>query len=619
MQKSLLFICIRWFVESGCWWYGFGLILLYCQLFTIVSLATTSCVNNNNNSQQQQRHDGLLTVLVVERGCALSNAVAFASFWIQFQGLIGENGLSPAKDIVQYYKRLSQRHHDHDDDANTMRTWREWMSYYFLRFPTIFWAVPCTDMTLHGICAAGLILSLLLVVLPSTPIIVTTLTWWTCGWLYLSLIHVSGDFLGLQSDSNLVEIDFLLGLLSLIRTFYPAVALIALRFFAFRKMLGCGICKWYGSNMWQELSSMTVHYYTQPLPNRLSYYAHHLPKTIHEWSVLATFLVEIIMPYFIFLPHGQYMAWLSFNALNLAINTSGNYGFIGFLNTAENLSITNDGLWRWIILSSSSSSSSSWLSGEIMTSSSTTSPATNPFLFDDDKSATTILWNTASAVMRMLLAMVLVVYLSVSSIPTLSRASKGKFTMNDFIEIRGVPAFIQERLRNLPPMINQLYKRQHTLRLCNYQGKFGGMHDFRWECIIEGSADGNTWRQYHWKYKLNKGPNECGRILPLHLPRLDWRVWFLPLYARRGGEPPDWYYVLLEKLLLQQPEVVRLLERDPFGGADEPRPRYIRSRVEEFTFAPRKSDRWWESRPVRRETPLDLMISRSDITSKKED
>jgi hypothetical protein len=605
MQKNTpLFQFIGWFVESGCWWYGFGVILIYCQLFTIVSLMASS------SWPFDKQQDGLLTVLSVARGCAVSNSVAFLSFWVQFKGLVGENGLSPAKDVVHYYKRLSQRHDDHEG-------WREWLSNYFLRFPTVFWVIPCSNLMLHCICGGGFILSLVLFFFaPSLPALMTTFTWWMCGWLYLSLIHVSGDFLGLQSDSNLVEIDFLLGLLSLIRTTHPETALLSLRFFAFRKMLGCGICKWYGSSMWQDLTSMTAHYFTQPLVNKLSFYAHHLPLKIHQLSVLGTFVVEIIMPYLIFVPYCRYMAWFSFNALNLAINTTGNYGFIGFLNTSENLSLTDDGLWQRVLCFGGRMPLLS-RAASLSTKASHTVNYSNGWL--GDKSWITFLFHTTgSAVMRMIVAMVLVVYLAVSSIPTLSRASKGKFTMIDFIEVQIVPQHVQMRLQELPPKINQLYKRLHSLRLCNYQGKFGGMHDYRWECIIEGSSDGQVWRQYHWKYKLNKGQNECGRILALHLPRLDWRVWFLPLYARRGGESPGWYYALLEKLLLQQPEVLSLLADDPFATDDHP-PRFIRSRVEEFTFAPKNSHRWWDSREIQQETSLDLLISRSDVTTKKDD
>merc|ERR1719367_93823 len=45
----------------------------------------------------------------------------------------------------------------------------------------------------------------------------------------------------------------------------------------------------------------------------------------------------------------RYAAWISFNSLNAGINLTGNYGFIGFLNTAENLACTDDGFWRLLV------------------------------------------------------------------------------------------------------------------------------------------------------------------------------------------------------------------------------------------------------------------------------
>ena len=50
--------------------------------------------------------------------------------------------------------------------------------------------------------------------------------------------------------------------------------------------------------------------------------------------------------------------------------------------------------------------------------------------------------------------------------------------------------------------------------------------------MLEASRDGRAWQPYEWKYKLNAGGH--GVALWLHLPRLDWRVWFLPLAAKRG-------------------------------------------------------------------------------------
>ena len=57
--------------------------------------------------------------------------------------------------------------------------------------------------------------------------------------------------------------------------------------------------------------------------------------------------------------------------------------------------------------------------------------------------------------------------------------------------------FVQESSKLAAP--NQLHE----------QGKFSGMHDFRWEPILEASVDGgNSWRQLRWRYKLNQGAHE---------------------------------------------------------------------------------------------------------------
>lgn len=286
---------VRAFVEGGWWWYLYGIILFTVQLLTIGNLAIPnrlySSTNDNNGS-------GLLTVMAVGRGCALANGVAFWSFRRQLPGLIGSNGLTPAASLIEGTKRKLTRRPSMRSVTtqvagsgstgrttatrvtgsllrsapNETQTWKQWFNKSFLQFPTVFWAIGSSDRALLGVCTSGIVLSGVLLLMPlvfcsknicSKNIwwhivytIIETLAWWTCGFLYLSLIHVSGDFLGLQSDSNLVEIDALLGLVCLVQTTHPYPALLALRFFAFRKMLGCGICKWYGSGMWQKLTAM---------------------------------------------------------------------------------------------------------------------------------------------------------------------------------------------------------------------------------------------------------------------------------------------------------------------------------------------------------------------------
>lgn len=47
---------------------------------------------------------------------------------------------------------------------------------------------------------------------------------------------------------------------------------------------------------------VTSHFQTQPVPNPLSYYLHHSPEMVHQLETLGNHFVELIAPFFIFLP-----------------------------------------------------------------------------------------------------------------------------------------------------------------------------------------------------------------------------------------------------------------------------------------------------------------------------
>ncbi len=50
-------------------------------------------------------------------------------------------------------------------------------------------------------------------------------------------------------------------------------------------MLGAGLVKHYGSQMWKDGTAMLHHYYNQPLTNEYSWFFHHLPEELHVLSV----------------------------------------------------------------------------------------------------------------------------------------------------------------------------------------------------------------------------------------------------------------------------------------------------------------------------------------------
>ena len=76
-----------------------------------------------------------------------------------------------------------------------------------------------------------------------------------------------------------------------------------------------------------------------------------------------------------------------------------------------------------------------------------------------------------------------------------------------------------------------------------------------------------------------------------HQPRLDWQMWFAALGKMRQS---PWFLNFCLRLLQGSPEVVRLLEKNPFPEAP---PKYLRAKLEEYHFTDfptrRRTGAWW--------------------------
>lgn len=107
------------------------------------------------------------------------------------------------------------------------------------------------------------------------------------------------------------------------------------------------------------------------------------------------------------------------------------------------------------------------------------------------------------------------------------------------------------------------------------------MTKFRHEIILEGSADGNHWLEYSFKFKPSR-VNKRPPFVPFHLPAMDWRLWFLPLESARGGDPPVWFMRILQRLLECSQPVMDLFESCPFDASNPPR--YIRALLYDYRF-----------------------------------
>jgi Lipase maturation factor len=123
-------------------------------------------------------------------------------------------------------------------------------------------------------------------------------------------------------------------------------------------------------------------------------------------------------------------------------------------------------------------------------------------------------------------------------------------------------------------------------------GLFAVMTTTRNEIIVEGSDDGEQWREYEFRYK----PGDVERRPPWnipHQPRLDWQMWFAAL---DDPQRLPWFSRFLERLLENEPSVTALLKTNPFP--DRP-PTYVRAEFYDYTYAgddDHAAGRWWDRR-----------------------
>ena len=137
----------------------------------------------------------------------------------------------------------------------------------------------------------------------------------------------------------------------------------------------------------------------------------------------------------------------------------------------------------------------------------------------------------------------------------------------------------------------------HTI---NGYGLFRSMTTQRPEIVVEGSHDGTTWSAYEFRWKPGDPAGRPGFVAP-HMPRLDWQMWFAALNPSRAQH---WLEGLMRGLLRGSPDVLALLDTDPFDG--EP-PSYVRLMYYQYRFASPEERRdrghWWVRELSGRLTP----------------
>src|SRR3989441_516464 len=427
--------------------------------------------------------DYWLTRFVFERALGGIYLVAFLVAVNQFRPLLGERGLLPAPEFIR--------------------------AVPFRASPTLFRLIGYSDRRLLVVAWAGIALSVVATLglldgvgytVPFASMVIFASLWI----LSLSIVNIGQTFYSFGWESLLLEAGFLAIFLRPASTPPQFSLILLLRWLLFRVEFGAGMIKMRGDRCWRDLTCLYYHHETQPMPNPLSWYFHHLPKRLHRMEVLANHFAQLVVPWFLFFPQPiASVAGLIVFVTQSWLVLSGNFSWLNFITmTLAIASFDNAALGR-------------------------------VFAIVPYESQPTPTWCVA------IVLAITALILALSYRPARNLLSRRQLMNYSF----------------------------DPLHIVGTYGAFGSITKERFEVVIEGTEDAVLTPQTKWhEYEFQGKPGDVRRrppqVAPYHY-RLDWLMWFAALSSPMYHE---WFVPLLRKLLEADRRVLRLLARDPFAG-----------------------------------------------------
>ncbi len=458
-----------------------------------------------------------LVRFVFQRGLAAIYLLAFLVAAHQFRPLAGEDGLLPLGEYVQ----------------RTDVTKR----------PSLFYFVP-TDWFVGGAAWSGVVFSGIALVggpywLPEPYPVVASVGLWATMWvLYQSFVNAGQLFYGYGWESMLLETGFLAIFLGAGSSAPPTVVIWLITWVLFRNMFGAGLVKLRGDDCWRELTCLDHHYETQPLPNPLSWFAHHLPRPVHRLEVLGNHLVEVAVPFLYFAPQPYAAvggtATIAFQAWLLL---TGNFAWLNALTLVQAVSTFTDDM----------------LAAVLGTSVPTATPT--PAVLDGA-------------------ALVLAAVVLVKSVRPVQNMLSASQVMNYSFD---------------------------PLHLVNTYGAFGSITKTRYQVVVEGTRAArpgeDDWHEYTFKGQPVRTDERPRQWAPYHL-RLDWQLWFAAMYPHPTSRQ-RWFVAFLDALLRNDEAVLRLIDHVPFSDEPPRQVRVLRYRYRFTTPTERtETGAWWRRERV---------------------
>jgi lipase maturation factor len=480
------------------------------------------------------------------RSLGLTYLIALASLYHQILPLAGRRGISPVASLLDRIRT---------DFPLPQR---------LLYFPSLLW-LGSGDCQLRGLVVVGCgAAGLVIVGGPATPAALLV-----CWAVYLSLDLAVG--LIYPWDCVLLEAGFLalflpplepLPALAAVAAPLPIVAL-ALNLLLVRILWGFGKYKFLGINR-KNFGYLKEFLINQPIPTRFGWQLHHWPAVAHRLGLGLLFLVEVPLPLLILVPGpARLFAFGGIAALMLAIQLAGNYGFFNLIVLVLCLPLLDP---------------------------------RSPLLAFAPLQATT---DWANGLVHTILA---VLFLGgLLYFPFNSWCSQPWLYWPAQLSVSPGP------LRRLL----DFYRLLAPFRLVHAYGVFPSQPSpgLKFIPVIEGSADGQTWREYEYKYLPWSERTPPRSIAPYH-PRWDHFIVYEGYGANLseflsaalgGGYNPYLFSVhpplarAMQRLTEVDSPVRTLFARDPFAG--QAPPKLLRATL--YAFEPTspaeraRTGRWW--------------------------
>src|SRR6185369_14085981 len=243
----------------------------------------------------------------------------------------------------------------------------------------------------------------------------------------------------------------------------------------FRLMFSSGFVKLAsGDPTWRNLTALTFHYWTQPLPPWTAWFVAQSPVAFHKFACFVMFAIELGAPFLIVAPRRlRLIACGAMAGLQILIAATGNYAFFNLLSLALCV------------------------------------------LLVDDASFPRTLRQRAAAD---------------------PRASRGRWPVLILAPVLGLVLLVSVmlfagtlRLRvPWPAPAVSLARATLPFSAVGTYGLFMVMTTSRPEIVVEGSEDGVSWLAYEFRWKPGD-PMRRPRFVAPHQPRLDWQMWFAAL------------------------------------------------------------------------------------------